>query len=181
MAVMDQDTRHWYLQQMGIPVWLPKDVDSAVVPTALAPADVPEVTQQAELSVAKEAKAKVTEPVAKQRESSTEAVAAASATTEPTLWLVIPDVPSAQKAAAEDLLTKILGAVEVQPTNCQMIWGLPEVMPGSTVRWVWCFGVQAPAGLKAETLSLPSLADMLNNVDAKRQAWGLLKNSMPFA
>lgn len=219
---MDQDTRHWYLQQMGIPVWLPKSADSAVLTddalindglaaprTEKSPAissqtaQPPVVVGAGELPVAKAANAEPTASPeaggsssarpASQPQVPTQAPAqvqaqashgapdlAAHSSAEPEIWLVMPDVPATQKPAAEDLLNKILNAVEVPATRCKMIWGLPDAMPAPAVKWVWCFGVQAPAGLQAQTLSLPSLADMLNNVDAKRQAWGLLKNSMPF-
>lgn len=183
---MDQDTRHWYLQQMGIPVWLPKDAASAE--TESVPAV--DIATQGEQSVSvpqsadKLPRAKDSNPeTLPQAEASKgqDAAAVAPPVSAPALWLVMPNVPAAQKAAAEDLLGKILAAVEVSTARCEMIWGLPEAMPTTAVQWVWCFGVQAPAGLTAKTLSLPSLAEMLNNVEAKRQAWGLLKSNMPFA
>lgn len=194
---MDQDTRHWYLQQMGIPVWVPKDAADAALPEIVAEtaaiAETTAVKTAAEVAEAPVAKTAAVEPAARQTESqassSTSSPAPASAPASPstpasqsaTIWLVMPNVAASERAAAQELLGKILAAVAVSADSCELIWGLPDAMPSADVKWVWCFGVQAPPGLAAKTLSLPGLADMLANVAAKKQAWGTLKSAMPFA
>lgn len=173
---MDQDTRHWYLQQMGIPVWLPKDAaNAAVSDTKEQKVSQPSTAAKATVDVEKASPAKpvVADAVDKAPE--------AAAKTAVTIWLVMPNVQASEQAAAKELLNKILAAVAVSPENCELIWGLPDAMPSAAVKWVWCFGVQPPPGLAAKTLSLPSFADMLANVEAKKHAWGQLKSAMPFA
>jgi|GEM_PF-2914084 len=186
---MDPSTRNWYLQQMGIPVWEPRSQASQATQEA---EQKPSESVSAEIAQAEQpAAVKPSASASPEQAGGSEAVErpAAPASADPelgssdanaTLWLVMPNVAADQQAAAEALLDKILAAVEVPKNRCQLIWGLPEAMPTAEIKWVWCFGIQPPPGLQASTLNLPPLSDMLVNVEAKKQAWGLLKNQMPF-
>jgi DNA polymerase III psi subunit len=105
---------------------------------------------------------------------------AITAATEVAFWLVLPNIADAQRPEAEALLDKVLAAVEVDKSQCYLLWAMPTHLPPASVKHLWCFGLQAPPGLAAKALELPSLSDMLSNVDAKRAAWNALKAAMPF-
>lgn len=202
---MDQSTRHWYLQQMGIPVWVPKQAEKIAADAGVAEAAVEESGEAAQPNPA--VHAETTQPQADRARDIESPESAPESTPPPSveapqqpnpsdqtlndepqgssvaaasIWLVMPNIATTQQAAAEALLDKILAAVDVPKASCQLIWGLPEAMPAADVKWVWCFGLQPPPGLQASTLILPPLTEMLSNVEAKKQAWGLLKNQMPF-
>lgn len=207
---MDAAARHWYLQQMGIPVWLPKEavelqakaLSEAAVnePAVVGSSDVieapgtPNTAEQAGVSPAQALAASlrnaaegeaVASPVAvpKQTESQPNQLADAAADSpvmQKSFWLVMPEVAEADQAAASELIAKILAAVSVPAEYCELIWGMPTQLPPASVKQLWCFGLPAPAGVSANCLNLPSVSEMLSNVDAKRQAWGQLKAAMPF-
>ena len=177
---MDSQTRHWYLQQMGIPVWVPKGSETALEQsnqTSAAP------DSGADTSPAVPAEAGGLSPAQQiaqslRGESSAGNTVAAGQTE--AFWLVLPNVADQQRAEAEALLDKVLAAVEVDISQCYLLWAMPTQLPPSSVKHLWCFGLQAPPGIAAKALELPSLADMLSNVNAKRAAWNALKAAMPF-
>jgi DNA polymerase III psi subunit len=182
---VDAQTRHWYLQQMGIPVWVPKGSETALEPPEQMPAAMPSPLPEkaAGTSPGGQAKAGGLSPAQQiaqslRGESSGDNTVAAGQTE--AFWLVLPNVPDQQRAEAEALLDKVLAAVEVDKSQCYLLWAMPTQLPPSSVKHLWCFGLQAPPGVAAKALELPSLADMLSNVDAKRAAWSALKAAMPF-
>lgn len=195
---MDSNARHWYLQQMGIPVWVPKGSENAagvdaqqndsapvehnVVTTPQGqsqskapPEPRPEAQKEAQpASNLSPAKA-IAEGLRAQQ-----SVDATADNQEVTLWLVMPNVPSNQRADAEALLEKVLNAVSVPDNRCLKLWATPDALPPRHIQHVWCFGIEPPPGLAAKTLFLPPIGEMLTNNEAKRFAWQTLKAAMPF-
>ncbi|MDD9893654.1 MAG: DNA polymerase III subunit psi [Gammaproteobacteria bacterium] len=183
---MDNSARHWYLQQMGIPVWVPKGSEPAA--SVVAPAT--EVPPQQEA-------APVAQPVSPQSAqpqpsglSPAQAIAeglraqqsvdASVSDQAVSLWLVMPNVAPDKRGEADALVDKVLAAVEVPVDRVLKLWAVPDALPPQHIKHLWCFGIQPPPGLTASSLLLPPVSEMLTNVDAKRQAWQQLKGAMPF-
>lgn len=174
---MDRETRHWYLQQMGIPVWVPKGSETPLEQSDQTSA-VPE--KRTDASPAEAGGLSPAQQIAQSLRGESSGDNAVAAGQTEAFWLVLPNVPDQQRAEAEALLDKVLAAVEVDKSQCYLLWAMPTQLPPNSVKHLWCFGLQAPPGVAAKTLELPSLADMLSNVDAKRAAWNALKAAMPF-
>lgn len=182
---MDAATRHWYLQQMGVPVWLPKGDSSTEAQPPLAVTETAKASQPNALEKRQSVSADVevglspAQALVESLRSGAPAPAAVEAPIHP-IWLVMPHVDASDKAAAQSLLENILKAVNVELSQCELFWQLPSELPPAGVKYLWCFGIQPPPQTTSKGIVLPAISQMLNDVSAKRQAWGQLKAAMPF-
>ena len=188
---MDAASRQWYLQQMGIPVWLPKGHADLTVGEAVehnravesaAVAAEPSSTIQPATTVPTSTAAAGPSPAKLRAESlrANNAIDAAAGNDAVSIWLVMPFLEESQRAEADALIDKVLAAVDVKVERCLRLWAVPNTLPPAQIKYLWCFGIQPPPNSPAQALLLPSVADMLGNVDAKRAAWQQLKAAMPF-
>lgn len=175
---------------MAVPVWLPKGdisvvaaplevVNKAGLSEQLPAAKIPEATSTSVDVASSPAQALVNSLRAGGGAEGMAAEPAQEHAATLPIWLVMPNVDAADRAAAQSLLENILKAVNVDMAQCQLFWQLPSALPPSAVKYLWCFGIQPPQ-TQATGIVLPAMTEMLSDVNAKRQAWGQLKAAMPF-